>query len=372
MSQYDPTFIGSMSGTALAVALASWEEALLSSHSGASRPAYAVEGTVWLDVSGGATSYRLKFFDGTDDITLLTINTTANSVSMSGVLTTITGLSSISGAGGLASGDEFIVYDLSATDNKKVTYAQMVQYISALTQLTAPATDDKLPIRDESAVAGTYITLSDLFKVINQFTADTAPDAAADYVVTWDNSASGPKKVLLSKLGIGKQSIWVPASAMIPPQTSGAAQGATEFATNDVNIQSLDFDAAAIEYAQFWVAMPKGWDVGTFTAKFFWTATNTGNVVWGIEAVAISNDDAMDASITGGTAQEVTDGVTAANDLMVSDETSALTANGTAAAEDLVLFQVYRNATSGSDTCAVDAKLIGLRLHYTTSSSTDV
>ena len=44
-------------------------DALLSSHSGASRPAYAVAGTVWLKtISAGLA--ELYFFDGTDDILL--------------------------------------------------------------------------------------------------------------------------------------------------------------------------------------------------------------------------------------------------------------------------------------------------------------
>ena len=54
--------------------------AINSSNSGTSRPSSAVAGTIWLDTSGGATAYALKFFDGSDDITLANINTTANTV----------------------------------------------------------------------------------------------------------------------------------------------------------------------------------------------------------------------------------------------------------------------------------------------------
>ena len=54
--------------------------AINSSNSGASRPSGAVAGTIWVDTSGGVTAYLLKFFDGTDDITMGTINTTANTI----------------------------------------------------------------------------------------------------------------------------------------------------------------------------------------------------------------------------------------------------------------------------------------------------
>lgn len=67
-------------------------------------------------------------------------------------------------------------------------------------QLTAPVNNDTLPIYDLSTTTNSRILLSDFFKVINDFTADAAPDNAADYVVTYDASATAAKKVLLSNL----------------------------------------------------------------------------------------------------------------------------------------------------------------------------
>lgn len=49
-------------------------------NSGSSRPSSATTGTIWLDTSGGASAYVLKFFDGTDDISLANIDTSANTV----------------------------------------------------------------------------------------------------------------------------------------------------------------------------------------------------------------------------------------------------------------------------------------------------
>jgi len=54
-------------------------EAINTSNSGTSRPTSAVAGTVWLDTTS-ATTPTLKFYDGTDDISLATLDYTANTV----------------------------------------------------------------------------------------------------------------------------------------------------------------------------------------------------------------------------------------------------------------------------------------------------
>ena len=54
-------------------------EAINTSNSGTSRPTSAVAGTIWLDTTN-ATNPTLKFFDGTDDISLATIDYSANTV----------------------------------------------------------------------------------------------------------------------------------------------------------------------------------------------------------------------------------------------------------------------------------------------------
>ena len=55
--------------------------ALNSMHSGTSRPASAVQGTMWLDTTNsGSNSLEIKFFDGSDDISFATVNTSANTI----------------------------------------------------------------------------------------------------------------------------------------------------------------------------------------------------------------------------------------------------------------------------------------------------
>jgi hypothetical protein len=53
--------------------------AINTSNSGTSRPSGAVAGTIWLDTTS-ATTPTLKFYDGADDISLATIDYTANTV----------------------------------------------------------------------------------------------------------------------------------------------------------------------------------------------------------------------------------------------------------------------------------------------------
>lgn len=191
------------------------------------------------------------------------------------------------------------------------------------------------------------------------------------YEVVYDGTQFQLLNPEKATIGTGKQTIWIPAVAMIATTTNGAASAVTELATNDVMVGSYNFDASTEEYAQFGVAMPKGWNESTVTAKFFWShpAATAFDCIWGLQGVAFSNDDALDTAF--GTAQEVTDSGGTTDDLYVSAETSAITIGGTPAEEDYVIFQVYRKAADGSDTLDVDARLMGVRILYTTSANTD-
>ena len=168
----------------------------------------------------------------------------------------------------------------------------------------------------------------------------------------------------------GKETIWIPAGALIATTTTGAATGQIETTTNKVNIKVLDYDQSAAEYAQFNIGMPKSWNESTLTATFMWTAASgSGDVIWALQCLAVSNDDALDQAF--GSAQTVTDTLITANDNHVTSETSALTCAGTPAEGDLLLFRLYRDASAGGDTLNADARLIGLRLIYTTNASND-
>ncbi len=170
----------------------------------------------------------------------------------------------------------------------------------------------------------------------------------------------------------GRSTLSVNARDMIPRTTNGPATGSSEMAAGAKVMQvGLDFDQATNEHAQFYWLPPKSWDRGTVTAEFVWTtAASSGSVIWGLRGYALSDDDAMDLAALG-TAQVVTDAFIAAADVHRSGETAAITIGGTPATGDLVLFEAYRDAAAGGDTLNGDARLLGVRIFFTTNAATD-
>lgn len=170
----------------------------------------------------------------------------------------------------------------------------------------------------------------------------------------------------------GLHTIWLPAGSFTPTTTNGAAYASQELATNDVMIQGYDFSASTDQKIQTMIAMPKSWNESTVTAQVLWkdgATAGTGDVIWGVRALSVSNDDALDASF--GTAQTVTDTFIASGDLHVSPTTSAITAAGTPAEGDLLIVEVYRDADAGGDTYTQLARFVGLRLFYTVNAGDD-
>lgn len=169
-----------------------------------------------------------------------------------------------------------------------------------------------------------------------------------------------------------KRSFFVPATAMWPSTTNGAsAVTKRELVTNDVDVQTIDFDQTTQEFAQFSVIMPFNWDAGTITYHVDWTTSNatTGSVVWELQGRSHPNDSALDQAW--GTAVEVTDTFLAANDLHESPESTAVTLAGTPGAGDYVHFRIARDPANLSDNLNDDADLLGVRIEYTTSQYTD-
>lgn len=168
-----------------------------------------------------------------------------------------------------------------------------------------------------------------------------------------------------------KRGIYVPASAMYGATTNGAASGQIETSTNKVNVKTLDFDTSTDEYACFNLPAPDYWDLGTITAQFHWTAASgatSNTVVYGLQGLARSNDDALDTAY--GTGVNATaDNFIAANDEHVTAATSAITIGGTPAKGDMLYFRVYRDVSE--DNLGVDAKLLGVRIKFGISQYDD-
>lgn len=202
-------------------------------------------------------------------------------------------------------------------------------------------------------------------------------------VAKWDNMRSfldaANLSAALTGLALKYDHIWIPATAMTPTSTNGAASETKEDwddGTNDNMRTYLAFDGATQENACFDLVMPSAWDRGTIKAKFYWTPANGcsqgDKVDWGIQAVATGNDDDLDADQ--GTAVEVMDEVMADvdHDLHISGATGEVTVGGTPALSDLVHFKVYRDADDvTNDTMTEDAFLLGvvIEIAYTNEVS---
>ena len=170
----------------------------------------------------------------------------------------------------------------------------------------------------------------------------------------------------------GKETIWIPAAAMYGPTTNPADAALVETTATRPDLKVFDFDASTKQYTQFTVAMPKSWNEGTLTYQVYWSpsTTNTGNCIFGLQGVACADGDTIDVAY--GTAIEVTDaGIGTVEDQQISSESSAMTVAGSPAAGEQSYFQLYRDAADGSDTFTGEARVLGLKLFFTTDAAND-
>ena len=170
----------------------------------------------------------------------------------------------------------------------------------------------------------------------------------------------------------GKETMWVPASAMYGATTNGADAQQVETTATRPDLKVLDFDKDTDEFAQFSVAFPKSWNEGTITYQVYWTpgSTNTGDCIFGLQGVACGDNDTIDVAY--GTAVNVTDaGIGTVEDQQISSESGAVTIAGSPAAGEITYFQLFRDANAGGDTFTADARVIGVRIFFTTDAAND-
>jgi len=170
----------------------------------------------------------------------------------------------------------------------------------------------------------------------------------------------------------GTETMWVPAAAMYGATTNGAAAEQVETTATRPDMKVLDFDAGTDEFAQFSVAFPKSWNEGTVTYQVYWTpaSTNTGNCIFGLQGVSCGDSDTID--IAYGTAVNITDaGIGTVEDQQVSAVSSAVTIAGSPAVDQLTYFQLFRDANAGGDTFSADARVLGIKIFFTTDAAND-
>jgi len=170
----------------------------------------------------------------------------------------------------------------------------------------------------------------------------------------------------------GTETMWVPASAMYAATTNGADPQQVETTATRPDMKVLDFDAGTDEFAQFSVAFPKSWNEGTITYQCFWTpsSTNTGNCIFGLQGVSCGDSDTID--VVYGTAVNITDaGIGTVEDQQVSPVSSAVTIAGSPAVDQQTYFQLFRDANAGGDTFTGDARVLGIKIFFTTDAAND-
>jgi len=171
---------------------------------------------------------------------------------------------------------------------------------------------------------------------------------------------------------VGKESIWVPAAAMYP-STTNPCSDLTQVETTALrpDLKVLDFATGADEFAQFAIAFPKSWNEGTVTFQPFWTVTgtNTGTVAWQLGGIAVSSDDSINTAFGTLVATTALAHSGTSNDLMVSVESGAVTISGSPAVGDLCFFQINRDISA--DNQSGDARLLGIKLFFTTNAAND-
>jgi len=170
---------------------------------------------------------------------------------------------------------------------------------------------------------------------------------------------------------VGTHTQWIPAGAWGTVTTNGAAFVELELATNDIMLQTFNFDTCTAEKIQFWWEPPAEWDVSEgilFNVK--WTETGgaaCGTVVFELSGHSYTDSDAIDAAIGGTPATSTDTNHNVDNDMQISPCSSAVTINGATKGE-AVLLQIQR--VVACDTLDVDAKLIGVNITYTIDEAT--
>jgi hypothetical protein len=137
-------------------------QAIQTSHSGTSRPTGALAGQIWLDTTS-ATTPTLKFYDGADDISLATINYTANTVDWLDSSITITGLSTSATGTVLTLSDTAITssQNLIIDNDKDIRFREATANGTNYVSLSAPTTlsaDLSLTLPSADGTSGQFLS----------------------------------------------------------------------------------------------------------------------------------------------------------------------------------------------------------------------
>ena len=193
----------------------------------------------------------------------------------------------------------------------------------------------------------------------------------------WDELVIGAAGAALVSDGtdaswvVPKRTILLTAAGGSPTTTAGCSEiTKVEFGTNDVDVWVLDFNKDTEEHGFWNFVWPDNVDGGTVaTAKFYWTSASAGgSVVWGIEGLSLGDTESIDTAH--GTERTVTD-ATNQNDVNITGATSGDFFQSPPTDGEWVQIRVARKAADGSDTHGSDARLLAVKIEYSTDSYSD-
>ena len=161
--------------------------------------------------------------------------------------------------------------------------------------------------------------------------------------------------------------IFLSAAGGWPSSTSGCqANTKMVLGTSCIDMYHLSFDKDADENAQFTLAMPSDWNVGTVSAQYHWASTGgtSGQTVkWYCQGLLYGDSDPYEGAF--GTAVGVEDTLLTVGDIHKSGTSAAITLSGTSSVTGLAQFRVYRDVSEDDLSC--DAALLGVMISFNRS-----
>lgn len=157
--------------------------------------------------------------------------------------------------------------------------------------------------------------------------------------------------------------IFIGAGAFIPNTTNGGTQNTTEVGSNNIMVDSIDFNDTTDQFAGAWFHLPDNYVAGAAVGVLVhWTvASGSSTVEWECSIRAYTNDDPLDATLT---YSSVSDTVIAINDEHIAPVISAMTILGTTpVAGDRCYVSIARDP-DGADAHVGDAKFLGISIEY--------
>lgn len=296
----------------------------------------------------------------------------------------------------LVDADEFVVADsANAWNGKRHTWAQLKTMIGI-------GLNQRLGVQQSGTVidVDTLLATGWYFAVAGSANLPTPLAAAGAYIETIQQAVTGPTNLATKQIAyepngnrtftryrwyagapfsawldtsnFGRQTQWIPAEDWMPAITGGPQLAIGTVGASGSMLVVMDFDTSVFESAFYLWNPPKQWNASQLSFQVIWTASSgSGGVVFQLAAVAIDDAEALDIGYTN-SVNTPADTLTTALYQHTTGESAAFTIQATPSKEDVVWLRLSRVVADAGDTLPADARVLGVRLFYTTDAGTDV